>query len=833
MQSINLNGNWQVSSTPLSLTGDAGYKEVTSTSREWMPAQVPGEIHLDLMRAGKMDDPEISDNARRSRWPEEHAWWYRMTFTVPDDFRALERQLLILDGVDLCGQVFLNGTLLGTTDNAFVEHQFSTKRALRDGENELVVRVTCGTELIGEMEEGQKYEGIYDIRSFRSRRLLRKPQYVYGWDWNDPLPNIGLWRGVSLEGRNGAVITDFRLDTLIEGGQVSLVGEAVLENLHPWIERECALEITLIPPEGKPLVCRIDRRLPMGRSAVPLRLEVPDAQLWWPNGFGEQPLYGMTARVLHDGAECDRREQTIGLRTVEIDRAALADGTRFRIIVNGQPVFCRGGNWAPADMIPARIPRERYEALVAEAKNAGFTMFRMNGIGLYEDDAFFGACDRAGILLWQDFMFACAEYPDHEPQFQEAIRTEAETVVRRLRHHPSIALWSGGNECIWGITAWLNSDLSDLDALGGIRMYGQVLPDVIHRLDPLRAYWPCSPYGGDLPNDEHHGNCHWWADYMSGDFDKRTRLDLADTCRARFVSEYGIIGPPLEDSVREYLRPDEQTRDSLVWKIHTNTFEAGSVDAAIRTYYGEPNGLALSEYLLYGQMFQAMAHGHAMEAMRFRKDDPEAECWGALIWSYNDCWGEMGWSVIDHYLRRKASYYWLRRACSPMKIISRPRGDSLVTRIVNDTLQSREGEVQHGWFRLDGTDRRLTTRQAAIPANGMVEIARENIPDDLSPREWLYGAVLRGEGVEDQALWLLAPVRELALPEPQLSVIQQGNLLEISSPVFCHGVHYYDGGHEVLSDNYFDLLPGITRTVTVVDEMPDLRVVLPVAIIKK
>ncbi|HEY3416396.1 MAG TPA: hypothetical protein VGM23_05885, partial [Armatimonadota bacterium] len=275
---INLNGNWQVTSTPLSLTGAEGYQEITSAPREWMQAQVPGEIHLDLLRAGKMDDPELSDNARRCRWPEGHAWWYRTTFTVSPEFRAQERQLLILDGVDLCGQIFLNGVLLGTTENAFAEHRFAVRRALREGENELVIRVTSGTETVVRQEDESQFVDIHDVRSFRSRRLLRKPQYVYGWDWTDPLPNIGLWRGARLEGYNGAMIADFRLDTLIEDGRVSLVGEAMLENLHPWVERECALEISLTPPEGTAITCRLERRLPMGHTAVPVRLELPDAQ---------------------------------------------------------------------------------------------------------------------------------------------------------------------------------------------------------------------------------------------------------------------------------------------------------------------------------------------------------------------------------------------------------------------------------------------------------------------------------------------------------------------------------------------------------------------------
>jgi len=437
-------------------------------------------------------------------------------------------------------------------------------------------------------------------------------------------------------------------------------------------------------------------------------------------------------------------------------------------------------------------------------------MFRMNGVGYYEDDAFFDACDRAGILLWQDFTFACMPYPDDDPAFRVEVAAEAREVVRRLRHHPALAVWCGCNESIW-----LNSHGKDPYTLGGIHLFGEILPAACRQLDPVRPYWPCSPFGGEEPNSEQAGNCHWWFPFfMNPEIDRRIRHEVVDECRARFVSEYGIIGPPPEASVREYLPPEDFSRSSTAFHIHTNTFGGNTVEEGIRYHYVDPEGLSLPEFLHYGQLFQAVMHGGAMESLRFRKGDADAECWGALIWSYNDCWGEMGWSVIDHYLRRKASYYWLRRACKPVKVIVRPRAGHLVTRVINDTLQTYQANISHGWFRLDGAERRLTEQAVMIPANGMVEIARAPIPSDLSPREWLYGAILTGDNLPpDQTSWLLAPYRELTVPEPAVTLTNGPQGLQIVSPVFCHGVRLVDGEEELRADNYLNLLPGIPQLI--------------------
>jgi len=846
-----LDGVWSLSQLPLEAEGAAGYAALAETDDQPLECRVPGEVHLDLIRVGRMKDPSLSDNARTEcRWPEQYSWWYRTELEVPPSFLAHPCQRLTFEGIDLYGQIFINGVLVGVSENAFAPLKLDMNGLLVEGANELVVRVTSGMERVsppafngvfGETER-LRIADRYSVRSFDQRRLsLRKPAYAtYGWDFCDPLPNIGIWQSVRLEGRSGAVIDHLRLDTVIADDDVCLEGEVTLDNLHPWAEIACIVEMQLVPPDGETILKRFEVSLPPGRSRVPCRLLVPEPRLWWPNGMGEQPLYELTVRVLSEADETDRQVQTIGLRTIELDRSPLVDGSRFCFKVNGVDVFCKGANWAPVDLIPARVGAARYEQLVAEAQNAHFTMFRVNGTGLYESESFYAACDRAGILVWQDFAFSCGQYPDSDQAFMGLVRAEAEAAVKRLRHHPSLAVWCGNNECAMCMVMFWTPDLTRPQDHGGDRIYNELLPDICHLYDPARSYWPSSPLGGPDPNNESSGDVHGWEKGVPGltdDMRRRNFRELADRSRARFFTEtFNNFAPPHLDSIREYLGPDELALDSTSWKIHTNALENGETAAGIEHHYGHLATLSVQDFVLYGQMYQALMHGNTLESMRFRKGDPEAECQGALAWSYNETWGELGWAIVDHYLRRKASYYWVKRSAAPVKVLVRSRDAHLVTRVVNDTLNEYNVRVRCGRMRLDGRARELTEHELTIPPNAMVEVRRDPLPALTSPDrgQWLYAAVLTGEEISaDQAIWLLAPHRELDLAPPALSTSVVGRHLVIESPVYCHGVHFEDGGREVLADNYFDLLPGIPRRIAITKPTPSgaypFRAVLPLS----
>jgi len=823
MQTIDLSGAWKVRPEALSCRGERGLRRVTKARSGWLPARVPGEVHLDLIRAGQMAEPLVSTNAWKCRWPERKSWWYRTRIRVPATFPKYERQQLIFDGLDLYAQVFLNGVLLGEANNAFVPAVFDVAHRLRKGDNDLVVRLTAGAELLpAELQPQRGDTGeVYGRRArFPGISHLRKPQFTYGWDWVEALPNIGIWRGARLEGHSGVVLHDVRADTVVHGKATFVQAVVTVENLHPWAERACTLELTIRPPKGKKLTRQVPLAAQVGRSTAEEWVEIPDPQLWWPNGMGDQPLYEIAATVLIEGRASDRRELAIGLRTIDIDRSALKEGQRFCIRVNGQDVYCKGGNWIPADAIPARVTAKKYEALVAHARDAHFNMLRIWGGGIYEDPAFYGACDRAGILVWHDFMFACAQYPDHDPAFRAAVRAEAEAVIPALRHHPCIALWCGNNENNWGFADWWNSGREFGEkglGLGGQRLYNEVLPDACRALDPHRPYWPSSPAGGASPNSETAGDCHWWGGCtMNPDMERRIHHEVFDQCRARFVSEYGYIGPCHLDTVEQYLAPGEHRVTSRAWKEHTNQFEKETTPAAIRRHYADPEGLEIADYILYGQMFQAVMYGRSLEALRFRKGDPRDDCQGSLIWMYDDCWGEAGWTPLDYYLRRKPSYYWLRNAFAPAKAIVRRCGRRLVTRAVNDTLAAQTVTLHSGWVRVDGSESRIATRRLRLPANGTVEAGSEAIPGQrqLDPTEWVYAAWLEGEGVEIcPCIWTLRPHRQLALSQPRIEVTVRGRQVEVCSDVYAHGVHCHDGGKARFSDNYFDLLPGMPKVI--------------------
>ena len=828
MMTLSLDGKWKVRDEALSCKGTAGLSRATDACSDWMPAKVPGEIHLDLMRAGRLEEPLVSLNAKESRWPEKRAWWFVKSFRVSEEILTHERQQLVFDGLDLYAQVFLNGRLLGETKNAFVPWVFDVRHAIRKGTNSLVVRLTVGAELAPKALRPQaaaKKPEVYGGRmKFPGISHVRKPQFTYGWDWVDALPNIGIWRGARLEAHSGMVLHDVHLDTQLDQTDVFLDAQVIVENLHPWSEQTGRMELTITPPSGKKITHRERFSAQVGRSTLACRLKIPNPQLWWPNGMGDQPLYHVAVRIVCNKKECDRRTMEIGLRTVAIDRSATPPtGSRFCIQVNGQDVFCKGGNWIPADAIIARVGKKKYETLVSEARNANINMLRVWGGGIYESSDFYKACDRAGILVWQDFMFACSEYPDDDAEFRSAVREEAEKVVMSLRHHPCIALWCGNNENVWGFKDWWNEgkSLGDKELkIGGSRVYNQILPDVCRTLDPQRPYWPGSPCGGEAPNSETAGDCHWWHPFtMNEDINRRINHEVFDECKARFVSEYGVVGPCHLESMKQCLNPEELHIDSRAWKEHTNQYEKETTPAAIRQHYADPEKLGMSEYILYGQMFQASMYGRSIEALRFRKNDPRDDCQGALIWMYNDCWGETGWTPIDYYLRRKPSYYWIRNANAPMAAIVRRRGKHLATRVVNDTLKQQELMVHYGWMRVDGSDSRMKSESICMDANSMVEVARDvmDSPKALNPREWIYTAYLtHGDTDPSPSIWLLVPHRELAIPDPDIRITVEGRTIQLISKTYCHGVHFRDKGKAVFSDNYFDLLPGLPKSITCV-----------------
>lgn len=817
MSPLSLNGLWDVRDELLTL--DAGMAPVVAErAGGWIPAPVPGDIHQALIAAGRIPEPLTGLNSYQSQWTENRSWWYRRRFTPPRGWKDADAVELEANGLDANAELFLNGMRIGAHRNAFRPFVLDVKPFLKKGTNTLLVRLTAGLENVTDADLDAPYgvranteaqNGRPDRGDVR-RTFVRKPQYVFGWDWSPRLATTAIGGDVLLRPLKAACIRNVAARPVRNAnGEIALAVAVTVEQLHFYRSGEGTVNVTVTAPGGKRKF-RAGTRLFLrsGLNYADLEIRIPDAQLWWPAGYGEQPLYTIEAEVETAGTTTTFPAFRYGLRFLELD----TDGV-FAVKVNGVRIFCRGANWIPADAIYARVTPERYETMVADARAANFTMLRVWGGGLYEPEAFYDACDRHGILVWQDFMFACAPYPDHLAWFRDEVAQEAEFQTRLLQRHACLAVWCGNNEASWAFRDWWKDQTR-----GGAWIYNRLLPEVCRRNSPEIPYWNGSPYGGaDTPNSYAAGDCHDWFEFMMNpDMRKRITPEEYDRCEALFVSEFGYVGACEKATLLEYLGGAAPEPGTPAWHHHTNTFEQGTVAAGIRKHYTDPEGLPLDEYLRYSGLTQGLMYQYALESMRGREN-----CHGGLFWMYADCWGEVGWTILDYYLRRKPSWYFVRRAFAPVRLILRPAGNHGIRAVVaNDTRAARPLELEYGYVSLDGAVRDLkrvrVTAAAAARTEALVFPRGRH-----DPRNGLWIVRARNAADIGAAVFRAGDYRELRTADPELRVTRAAPLkggkleLEATAKGYAHAVRLHVPGGAAVSDNYFDLLPGDTRRITV------------------
>ncbi|MCJ7738233.1 MAG: beta-mannosidase, partial [Anaerolineae bacterium] len=527
------------------------------------------------------------------------------------------------------------------------------------------------------------------------------------------------------------------------------------------------------------------------------------------NGLVRQDLYQIELELDTEGQCVSRWNSHYGLRFVELDVSG-----EFAFGINGRKVYCRGANWIPADALYARVGRATYDTLVREARDANFNMLRIWGGGWYEREAFYEACDRYGIMVWHDFMFACSPYPDHLDSFRIEVEHEADYQTRRLRNHACIVLWCGSNENNWGFRDWWNEQTRR-----GATIYNHILPRVVQRNCPEIPYWNGSPYGGDEPNSNRVGDRHHWHDcMMNPDMAKRITPEEYDKCESLFVSEFGYVGACGRESTLEYLDGASFDPSGRTWQHHTNTFERDTVAAGILKHYGvdvaQVEGVALDEYLLYSGLCQGLMLQYALESMRYLEG-----CHGSLFWMYNDCWGEVGWTIIDYYRRRKPSWYFVRRAFAPVRLIMRQTEDGIRVVLANDTQYTVNLDLEYGYVSLDGTSE---------------ELARVSVTGDPLARTELV-VFDRGTGDLRRGLWIARDVSgadvepgvfravdyvQLEVVEPDLKaeVVRADDhaaTVAVVAVGYAHAVQIVRPSDIWVSDDFFDLLPGESREITI------------------
>jgi beta-mannosidase len=493
-QSTQINQGWQ-------------FREVGKT--DWFNAAVPGCVHTDLLANKLIEDPFYRDNEKKQQWIDKKDWEYRTTFKVTPQTLARENVELVFAGLDTYATVFLNEQLVLKADNMFRTWRVNAKPALKAGDNTLRIVFRSPINEILPVMAKLKYElPASNDQGEKTSPYTRKAPYHYGWDWGPRFVTSGIWRPVSLEAWDAARVDDIQI--LVK--KISPDAAEVTANVEVEASAAGTATILLDNLTNKVAAGKQQINLQAGTNRVTFNFTVAKPKLWWPNGLGAQPLYSFRARSLINGRVSGERLVRTGLRTLELRQQRDEAGQSFMFVINGIPIFAKGGNWIPADSFPTRITKDKYRFLLESVRDTNMNMLRVWGGGIYEADEFYELCDEMGILVWQDFMFACSMYPGNQ-EFLDNVRAEAIDNVKRLRNHPSIVLWAGNNEVEtawrnWGWRQNLPASLWD----DYLKIFHGVLQEVTAQFDPTRVYWPSSPHGGleDDPESLRSGDVHYW-----------------------------------------------------------------------------------------------------------------------------------------------------------------------------------------------------------------------------------------------------------------------------------------------------------------------------------
>ena len=658
---------------------------------DWVAASAPGDTYLALHAAGRIPHPFAEENETACAWVKDREWWWRTTFDAAA-VNVDERLILTFDGLDTYATVWLNGELLGETDNMFLAARFDVGALIcTAGTNELVIRFTPpSVKVSGKAME--TWDIIADPIKTSKRNFIRKAQFGWGWDWGPALPTVGLWRPVRLERQRIAAITGVRFATVSIGDEVTVEIDATIDVFSAT--KPLKLAIDLVAPDGKTAA---SETLALDAASAKLTLTIADPQLWWTPELGGQPLYRLQVKVLHGEEVVDRQQQRVGLRTVSLDTSAdpAEPGTNFfRFVLNGVPIFARGANWIPASSFVGALDRTNYEPLLRAAAEANMNMLRVWGGGLYEHDAFYDLCDELGLLVWQDFMFACAPYPEHESAFVDSVRAEVACQIDRLRNHPALALWCGNNEG-QAVHQFMDRMQGQETAYLGDLYFGNIIPQTLAQRDPVTPYWPGSPYGGPAHNSMRAGDVHNWTVWHGlppvpdavpvGGFDHSPEA-VAYTRyaedMARFVSEFGIQAAPAVQTLKHWLAPDQMALASEGFMNRIKDHPQDKVNAMLIPVTGLPN--TLEQYVDFTQLVQAEGLKFGIEHYRRRKP----HCSGTLMWQFNDCWPGISWSLIDYDGIRKPSWFAVARAYAPVMASFKAGEDGTIELwVVNDTSE--------------------------------------------------------------------------------------------------------------------------------------------------
>jgi beta-mannosidase len=771
---------------------------------QWFQAAVPGCVHTDLMINGLIDDPFYRDNENQVQWVEQEEWKYETHFLVNKKLLQKENIELIFKGLDTYAKVFLNDTLLLWTDNMFRQWRVEVKPLLKEGENYLHIHFLSP---IKESLPPWKSLG-YELPG-GPKVMTRKPGYHYGWDWGPRLVTSGIWRPVLLKAWDKGRIESLQLvrgKITRERALVTAVFD-IQSNI-----REKAVVSILDEKEQKNLN-RASLQLVPGFNRVSFTFEIENPKLWWTNGLGEPYLYHLKGRLKIGKRIMDEVSQTMGLRTLEVVTDKEKNGESFYFKLNGVPLFMKGANYIPQDSFLNRVTEAKYRKLINDAREANMNMVRVWGGGIYENDIFYDLCDAAGILVWQDFMFACALYPG-DKEYLENVRQEAIDNVKRLRNHPCIALWCGNNEIDeawhnWGWQPEFTETQRQTLWEDYQKLFNEILPGVVKEYDSSRFYWPSSPkFGRGNKRSLTEGDSHYW-----GVWHDEEPFEVFNEISSRFMSEYGFQSFPAVETIERFTRPEDRSIDSKVMQTHQKHPRGNRL---IKTYMARDYHIPenFKHFIYVNQVLQAEGMKIGIEAHRRAKPF----CMGTLYWQLNDCWPAISWSSIDYYGHWKALLYFVKKAYKDPLVSPVEEKGKLKVYIVSDQLNPLKGILSLQLMDLPGKglwEKSIPCRVKPNSSQNFFEMDVDDLLENYDRRNIvLKASFLQGKECLSSNLYYFVPPKDLLLTPPNIkfTIVSSEKgfpIIELSCETLAKNVFLsIDEDKGFFTDNYFDLLPG-------------------------
>ncbi|HSP52964.1 MAG TPA: glycoside hydrolase family 2 protein [Cryobacterium sp.] len=732
-----------------------------------IPATVPGQVHTDLMAAGLLDNPDIGFGEAEQMWIGNSTWRYRRSFIWDPAQLTGARTDLVAEGLDTFATVSLNGQEIAHTTNQHIAHRWDVSELLLPGENVLDITFSSAWEAA---REAEKRVGPLPRPYDEPYSFVRKSACNFGWDWGPHYVTAGIWKPIRLESWAGARIEAVRPHVSLQGQARDAFVELSVDLEHAVLPADLTVLAVLRGPDGR-TVAESSTRTGASQE-VRLLLHVENPQLWWPLGLGEQPLYDLTVELLDGETRRDIHTQRTGLRTVAVQETPDSKGSTWAIAVNDRRVRVRGYNWIPEDPFISEITTERLHERLDQAVAGGANLLRVWGGGYFSSEEFMAGCDERGLMVWHDFLFACSAY-DESPDMIDSVRTEAEQAVARLAKHPSLVMWCGGNECVWGMYDWGWPAILH-GRTWGAAFYTEILPEVVNRLSPGTPYVANSPWSGSIdvhPNDAGSGPVHIWDVWNDVDFAHYRDVDPT------FVSEMGWCAPPAWTTLRTAV-PEGDLLPDNPGVIHHMRAADGMEKLArgLAPYFGAPDRAEDWHYLT--QVIQARSQVAGAEWLRSRQ-----RCAGVVIWQLNDCWPVLSWAAVDNAGIEKPVWYGLRRSFAPQLLTIQPvtAGDTwnpagtegLEVIIVNDGLTRWDAPIVIRRLTMAGEEVARTTVDLSA---GTDDTARHLLPRVFADSGNGASEFLVAASGSKRSIWFFAPDSQLELHRPEYAA--EGEVLD-------------------------------------------------------